>query len=121
MGDSAGLRLLEDVKSLIAQGWSRGADARDADLRPVDPWDATAASWSILGALVAILERRAQTTGELPLEEVAAALYAIAHVVHVDSLEQWNDSFAHSQADVLGALDRAIATYDAPYPHARAS
>jgi hypothetical protein len=121
MGDSAGLRLLEDVKRLIADGWSRGADARDAERRPLDPWDPRAASWSILGALVAVLEREAQTTGEMPLEHVAGALYAIADVVHVDSLEQWNDAFAQSQDAVLEALDQAIASYSGAYPQARAS
>jgi hypothetical protein len=121
MGDSAGLRLLVDVNALIAEGWSRGADARDGAGHPVDPWDSSAASWSILGALVAVLEREAQTTGELPLEEVAAALYAIADVVHVDSLEQWNDALAQSQDAVLEAVDRAILSYGTAYPRARAS
>jgi hypothetical protein len=121
MGDSAGLRLLHDVKLLIARGWSQGADARDAEGRPIEPWDRRASSWSILGALVAVLERHARTTGELPLEDVAAALYAIADVVQIESLEEWNDSLAQSQEDVLGALDRAISGYSGAYPHARAS
>src|ERR687886_383494 len=106
MGDSAGLRLLEDVRLLVARGWTRGADARDATGRSVQPWHRDATSWSILGALVAVLEREAATNGELPLEDVAAALYAIADIVHVDSLEEWNDRHAASQADAVEVLNR---------------
>ena len=120
MGGSAGLRLLEAVRLLLASGWSRGADARDRDGHPVHPWDGAAESWSVLGALVAVLEREAVTNGELPLEEVAAALYAIADVIHVDSLELWNDAVAESQADVVHTVDRAIGTYGDAYPHVAA-
>jgi hypothetical protein len=121
MGDSAALRLLVDVRDLVDQGWTQGADARDLGGRAVDPWDPAATSWSILGALVAVLEREAATTGELPIEQVAAALYAIADVVHVDSLEEWNDAHAQSREDVLCTIDGAIRAYACARPQARAS
>ena len=116
MAGSAGLRLLEQVRSFVAYGWCQGADARDAHGRSVEPWDERATSWSVLGALVAVLEREAATTGEVPLEQLAAALYAIADVIHVDSLESWNDSFGRSQRDVLDALDRAVTAYGVAFP-----
>lgn len=67
--------------------------------------------WSILGALVAVLEREAATKGEMPLEQVATALYAMADVIQVESLEQWNDHLAGSQEGVLHMLDEAIGAY----------
>jgi hypothetical protein len=113
MGESAGLRLLEDARSLVTVGWCQGADARDGGGAPVDPWAATAVSWSILGALVAVLEQTAATTGEMPLEQLATALYALADVIEVDSLEQWNDTFGRSQSEVVGALELAAFSYSA--------
>jgi hypothetical protein len=67
--------------------------------------------WSILGALVAVLEREAATKGEMPLEQVASALYAMADVIQVESLEHWNDHLAGSQHGVLHMLDEAIGAY----------
>jgi hypothetical protein len=120
MRSTVGLRLLEKVRAVVARGWTQGTDARNADGNEVDPWDPEATAWSLLGALVAVLEREAETSGELPLEEVAGALYAIADVIHVESLADWNDTLAHSQLDVLDTLDRAIGAYRAS-SHARAS
>lgn len=111
MAVSAGLRLLEEVRALVGQGWSRGADARDLSGRPVDPWARSAVCWSLLGALVAVLEREAVANGEMPLEQVASALYALADVIQVESLEDWNDHMAGSQHDVLQVLDRTIGAY----------
>jgi hypothetical protein len=120
MRSTVGLRLLKDVRVLVARGWTQGADARNADGDEVEPWDPEATAWSLLGAIVAVLEHEAETSGELPLEEVAGALYAIADVIHVESLAEWNDTLAHSQDDVLETLRRAIGTYRAS-SHARAS
>jgi hypothetical protein len=121
MRSSVGLRLLKDVRVLVARGWTRGTDARNADGQEVEPWDPDAAAWSLLGGIVAVLEREAETTGEMPLEEVAGALYAIADVIHVESLAEWNDTLVHSQENVLEAIDRAIASYQPASSRARAS
>jgi hypothetical protein len=72
-------------------------------------------SWSLLGAIVAVLEREALESGEMPLEELAAALYALADVIEADSLVAWNDDPRRSQTEVLSVLDRAAAAYEAPW------
>jgi hypothetical protein len=108
------LQLLSEARELIAHGWTQGADARDASGVPVDAWAPTAVSWSVLGALVAVLEHEAATTGEIPLDELAAALYALANVVDTDSLATWNDGFNRNQAEVLGVVDAATNTYVPP-------
>jgi hypothetical protein len=121
MEDSRGLRLLRGAQERVHEGWCRGADARDHRGMEVDPWHEDAASWSLLGALVAVLEREAVEAGEMPLEELAAALYALADLVETDSLVAWNDAPGRSQAEVLRVFDDAAAGYDAPWSELRMS
>jgi hypothetical protein len=108
------LHLLSEARDLIAHGWTQGADARDASGAPVDAWAPSAVSWSLLGALVAVLEHEAATTGEIPLDELAAALYALANVVDTDSLAIWNDGSDRDQAEVIGVVGAATNAYVSP-------
>ena len=116
MGSSIGLRILTDAAAVVRRGWCQVADARADDDRPVDPWDPEATSWSVLGAIVAVLEWEAHERGEVPLEELAAALYALADVIGVDSLAAWNDESTRTHESVLAALAAAERAYDAPWP-----
>jgi hypothetical protein len=109
--DSRGWRLLRDARKLVARSWCRGADARDANGFEVEPWDEAAASWSLLGAMVAALEREAERGGELPLSEIGSALYALADLIETDSLVDWNDDPRQTQDNVVAVLDRAAVTY----------
>jgi hypothetical protein len=113
---SSGLQLLRDARDLVASGWCQRADARDVRGDEVDAWDDDAAVWSLLGSIVAVLERKAATTGEIPLDELSAALYALAGVIETDSLVAWNDAPSRSQREVLHVLDAASAAYEAPAP-----
>ena len=110
--ESRGQQLLQDARKLVAESWCHGADARDANGFEVDPWDDDAASWSLLGAVVAVLEREASLSGELPLDELGAALYALADLIETDSLVDWNDDQGQTQANVVAVLDQANATYE---------
>jgi hypothetical protein len=110
--DSRGLRLLQDARKRVAQSWCHGADARDATGSEVEPWDEAAASWSLLGAMVAVLECEAASGGELPLSELGSALYALADLIETDSLVDWNDDPRQTQDNVLAVLDRAAAAYE---------
>jgi hypothetical protein len=109
--ESRGRRLLQDARKLVAESWCHGADARDVNGCAVDPWDDEAASWSLLGAVVAVLEREASFVGELPLVELGAALYALADLIETDSLVDWNDDPRQTQAEVVAVLDQAAASY----------
>ncbi len=60
------------------------------------------------------MEGQAGAHGEMPLEELAAALYALADLVDTDSLASWNDDPARSQAEVLRTLEHAARTYEEP-------
>jgi hypothetical protein len=117
---SQGLRLLRGARELVAVCWCRDADARDGDGAPVDPWDERAASWSLLGALVAVLEREAAGRGEMPLEQLAAALYVLAGLIESDSLAAWNDDPQRTQSSVVAVLDRATSTFETTWPEVHA-
>ncbi|HEX6679791.1 MAG TPA: hypothetical protein VF063_04015 [Gaiellaceae bacterium] len=109
---AAGLRLLRDARTLVAEAWCNGAEARDSAGSMVSPWDDRAASWSLLGAIVAVLEREASFDRELSIPELATALYALAKLVDCDSLIEWNDRPRQTQGNVVAVLDRAAADYE---------
>jgi hypothetical protein len=109
--DSHGLQLLRETRRRVARSWCRGADARNADGLEVDPWDDDAASWSLLGAMVAALEEEADIWGEMPLDDLAAAMYALSGLIETESLADWNDDPRQTQQAVLEVLDRAAASY----------
>lgn len=112
--DSRGLQLLEDARYRIAESWCRGADARNARGLEVDPWDDEAASWSLLGAIVAVLEEKASLWGEMPLDDLAAAMYALSGLIETESLADWNDDPRQTRETVLEMLDGAAAAYVEP-------
>jgi hypothetical protein len=110
--EADGRRLLEEARTLVAESWASGAEARDVNGNMVEPWEEQAVSWSLLGAIVAALEREASRNDELPLPELAAALCALARVIEADSLVEWNDRPQQTQGNVVATLDRATAAYD---------
>jgi beta-glucanase (GH16 family) len=112
--DSRGRQLLQDARRRVAESWCRGADARDAHGFEVDPWDDDAVSWSLLGAMVAVLEEEAQLWGEIPLDDLAAAMYALSGLIATESLAEWNDDPQQTQKAVLAVLDRAALAYVEP-------
>jgi hypothetical protein len=113
---SPGLTMLEIARQLVGSGWCQGADARNADGHEVDPWDPSAICWSLLGALVAALEREAERAGTLALEHLAAALSALADVLFASSLVDWNDSPDRSQQEVVDLLAEAADHFLDPWP-----
>lgn len=105
-----GRALLEHARELIRRGWTQHADARDGDAKPVRPWDDQAASWSLLGALVAAVEHTAAVDGEhAAISELAQACILLADILDTDSLNAWNDSPDRSSEDVLAAIETAVA------------
>jgi hypothetical protein len=108
--------LLLGARALIAAGWSQFADARGADGLSTEPWSDDAVSWSLLGALVRMVEQEAARSGEyVAVSDLAIACVMLANVVDADSLENWNDAAERTQADILEALELA-ATEDDSQP-----
>jgi hypothetical protein len=100
---------LLDVRDLIEASWTQRAEARTADETPTDPWLPGAVSWSLLGALVAVYERRVRSEGEArALGSLARACALLVDVVDSDLLAAWNDAPGRTREDVLSALDDAV-------------
>lgn len=110
--DTQAVDLLLRACDLVRSGWSQHADARSADGVEVQPWDAAASAWSLLGALVAALEYESDHGRELPLEELAAALDELADFIDEDSLTGWNDRPWRTQEEVAAALGAAATAAD---------
>jgi hypothetical protein len=105
--DRGSVELLHRARELVRSGWSQHADARTAEGAEAQPWQETAAAWSLLGSLVAALEERSDGGRELPLDHLAAALNELAKFVDDDSLANWNDEPSRTRDEVAGALEAA--------------
>ena len=101
------VELLRCASDLIRRGWTQHAESRDAAGDAVDPWQPAATCWSLLGALVAALEEQTDNGNDLPLQELADALDALALFVDSDSLADWNDDPRRTEVDVIRVLDAA--------------
>lgn len=107
MIDAAGL--LRDARGRVEHGWCQHAAACDRAGHSVDPWEPSADAWSLLGAIVAGTEPSRLETGELTLDELQAALGALAKVIDDPSLALWNDQPGRAAAEVVQVLDEALA------------
>lgn len=105
--DRGSVELLQRACDLVRSGWSQHADARSAEDVEVQPWHEAAAAWSLLGALVAALEQRADHGRDLPLDDLAAALNELAELIDDDSLTNWNDEPTRTHDDVINTLEAA--------------
>ena len=94
-------------RELVAQGWSQGADARDAAQMPVHPWSSEARSWSVLGAIICGDETR---KGRVPIDQLARAAVVLAGTLDTPSLSKWNDQPGRTQAEAVAAFDAALAS-----------
>jgi hypothetical protein len=103
-----GLELLRIAGDLVAQGWAQHADARTASGDPTEAWAEDAVTWSLLGALVAGLERLdGKGDGRRLIEDLGRVCVALADVIACDSLELWNDDPARTREEILHSLDAA--------------
>lgn len=86
--------LLIDAKAILANGaaWTRGANARNADGKPVPILSADAVTWDVFGAL-----QKALYAGGSPVLRDFHAAYAIMrsripNTFKSRDIETWNDS-----------------------------
>ncbi len=90
------LDILRSARALVARGWTQGAFARDASGNAVRPKDPCAIRWCADGAV--------RSVDPYP----SAALAAMDRVLAPCDFVNWNDCPGRTQAEVLGAFDRAI-------------
>lgn len=97
--------ILEKAREKIArpENWCRGALARDAKRRSVRPETPEACRWCVFGAVQAATNVNANP----------AALDAFRLLNDAarpsQGMDNFNDNYRHSHADILALFDRAIA------------
>jgi hypothetical protein len=120
--------ILQDARSVVARGWTKGCSARDKEDRPVNPNLVNGAEkWSAFGAIsvaeVNLLNRAIGALNFGQAEVKREAVYAagkLALILLADAtgatsgyaqhrINAWNDSDATKKADVIAAFDRLIA------------
>lgn len=97
--DSETLRNLRAARAKLERGWTQVAQARDARGEPVERGAPEAVAWCLLGAIH-------------PKHEcVGDTCRVLTSVLGVDRSRfvSWNDAKGRTQAEVLDAIDRAIA------------
>ena len=63
--------MLMEARGLLLRGWSKGAQARDGRGHIVNAWSGDAASWSLVGALLASWHRHDDKLDEAQATAVA--------------------------------------------------
>jgi len=99
-------QMLHYARALLATGWCQGGEARDERGDPVEPWDETAESWSLPGALSAVASDAGNEDQEG--EQLARTVLAFALAISADQLQAWNDAPQRRQQEVLAACESAI-------------
>ena len=113
--------MLTEARGLLLRGWSRGAQARDAEGQIVLAWSAEASSWSLLGAVLASWQKHDDSLdGDVVAHAMDAralgdATQALGEATGTAALDQWNDAEERHVAEVLAAVDRALAVLDGSY------
>lgn len=102
-----GNAFLREAAGLIANGWCRGAEARNGFGSAVPALDPSATAWSLRGALAVVSERRDADAAAL-----RDALWGISGVIPDWELDGWNDAAGRTQGDTLEMLACAQSSLD---------
>jgi hypothetical protein len=97
------VQVLREAARLVAKGWCRGASARNANERNVQPDNPTAVSFCASGALskASYLYEGYQW----PLfYSASVAVENVLGLSATESLYEWNDRRGRTQAEVVAAL-----------------
>jgi hypothetical protein len=112
--------MLSEARGLLLRGWSRGAQARDAQGRVVLPWSEQASSWSLLGALLATWQVNDMDDADFVAHRADAralgdATQALGEATGTAALDQWNDAEERNVTEVVAAVDGALAILNGAY------
>ena len=112
--------MLQEARGLLQRGWSRGAQARDPQGHVVLPWSEEAASWSLLGALLATWQVHDMADADFVAHRADAralgdATQALGEATSTAALDRWNDAEERTLGEVLAAVDRALAILNGRY------
>jgi hypothetical protein len=82
------------------------------------PWSDDAASWSLLGALLAAWQRQDDleeadfVAHRVDAQGLGDATRALTEAAGTSALDRWNDADGRNHTEVVGAVDRALAVLD---------
>ena len=112
--------MLSEARGLLLRGWSRGAQARDPQGQIVLPWSEEAASWSLLGALLATWQVHDMEDSDFVAHRADAyalgdATEALGEATGTSALDQWNDAEGRNIDEVVEAVDRALFVLNGSY------
>lgn len=93
--------LLIRAEGLVRRGWCRKGLAQDRSGRQVEPWSASAHSWSPLGALLRVWYQRGDGSDPFRVAYTALALATGGR------LEEWNAAPWRTKRHVLDAFTHA--------------
>ncbi len=107
--------MVSDARRLVKRGWCQGAHARDKAGFEVPSWSEEARSWSLLGALLSSWHRQdSQAAADVvahlaDAHALGEATEVLGQVVGTAALDRWNDATKRTRAEVVAAMDRALA------------
>ena len=111
--DTAAAMLME-ARGLLLRGWSKGAQAREDTGHVVNAWSDDAASWSLVGALLASWHRHDDrldadfVAHSAEARGLAEATDVLSRATGTLALDPWNDAPERTRSDVIAAVDRAL-------------
>jgi hypothetical protein len=111
--------MLMEARGLLLRGWSQGAQARDRRGHIVNAWSDDAASWSLVGALLASWHRHDDrldadfVAHSAEAEGLAEASKALGKTTGTAAMDPWNDAAERTRSEVITAVDRALALLEA--------
>lgn len=106
--------MLMEARGLLLRGWSKGAQARDTRGHIVNAWSDDAASWSLVGALLASWHRHDDrldidfVAHSAEARALAAATQVLSRATGTLAIDPWNDAPERNRGDVIAAVDRAV-------------
>ena len=90
----------------------------------VNAWSAEAASWSLVGALLASWHRHDHrldadfVAHSAEAQALADATAVLSRATGTLAIDPWNDAPERNRSDVIDAVDRALALLDHPQAEA---
>jgi len=91
---------LKEARALIANGWTQGCPARDANGTDVNSLDPSAVSFCIYGACYRASQSRS--------DDVYRLTGSVLQKLCTGAPSVWNDAPERTQSEVLALFDRAI-------------
>ena len=95
--------LLNRAEGLVRRGWCRKGLAQDRNGRQVEPWSASARSWSPLGALLRIWYERSRGDSS----DAFRVAYTALALATGGRLEEWNAAPWRTKRHALDAFTHA--------------